>query len=240
MMRVNTRYKPQRLISLFLELNARDPNNTGITPTSNFSMSIWKDRSQYSHDVGQATPTAQPLYDYNSGDPQVEFNGTAQYLSAAYNAAFNPTDVTIYCLCAATGGAGSFRTPVCSRYFDGTNFFGYTLLAANGDTWNLQVGNGGGAVTIIGKPIVLGQLVLLRAILRTTTNPLVVNGTGYPGTSAAYSVNPIKPLYVGAIENATLFFNGWIKHVLLFSTAHSVSEQNQNVNYLQGIWAGVS
>jgi PKD repeat protein len=46
---------------------------------------VWKDRSGNSRDLSQGTLGNRPLYRANSGNPYVEFDGTDDFMSAAYS-----------------------------------------------------------------------------------------------------------------------------------------------------------
>jgi glucose/arabinose dehydrogenase len=160
-----------------------------------------------------------------SGDSNssVGFNGTSQYVQVPYNAALNPARVSVESWVYPTGGSGAFRSVLTSRDYSasGPMARGYTLYAADNNTWQFWLGTGSAFVKLFGPAVTLNSWTHLVATYDGTTARLYVNGALAASSALAYSPNAARPLRIGAGRTETAadyFFPGRIDEVALYGT----------------------
>ncbi len=94
-----------------------DGDDTDTITLNGSDVSQWDDKSGNNYDVMQSTAVKQPTYilDGMNNRNILRFNGSSEYLKRIYTAGLNPSSITVFVVCSATGGAGTWRSPLTSR-----------------------------------------------------------------------------------------------------------------------------
>ncbi|MDZ4401118.1 Ig-like domain-containing protein [Prosthecobacter sp.] len=170
-----------------------------------------------------ASPTAtSPALAGNPGTGRnAVFNGTSQSVVVPYNAALNPSDVTIATWVRMDGAVGAERCILASRETVGATIRGYGLWISSAGNWQWRTGAATAALN--GPAVAAGQWTHIAATFRTTNattrtgiRRLFVNGILAAEDSGVYLINASKPLVFGAADSpGTAFFAGAIDEVTL-------------------------
>jgi hypothetical protein len=156
------------------------------------------------------------------------FNGTTGYIEVPWAAELNSSQFTIECWARPTSGAGTYRSPLCSR--DVSPEAGYIFYAANGNDWELWSGTGAAGKLWTwdsGPALALNSWTHLVGTYDapTATQRFYVNGQlvrTWP--NLVINFNSRRPLRIGAgntESSPTYFFPGDIDEVAVYDTALS-------------------
>ncbi len=159
-----------------------------------------------------------------SGDA-LEFNGTGDYVEIPNVAALNPSTFTYEFWARVDGGAGDYRAPLSTRYWDGTYMYGVNFYADATDKWLLMWGTGTASNTwasLEGPPVQIGTWTHVAATYDGTTMKFYVNGILEADSVSSFTPNSVTPLRFGSIaDNLNYFFNGAIDEVRIWNVARS-------------------
>lgn len=158
------------------------------------------------------------------------FDGSTGYLSAAFNAGFNPAQWTIEAWVKATGGAGTSRAVFDTR--DGPNNKGFLLFARTTDVWAVQVGNGTTTTSVGTGAVTLNAWTHVAATFDGTNVRVYANGVLAGGpTAIAYVANAAQQSTIGRLnDSAVNFFPGSMSRVALYSSALSATRVAAHYN----------
>jgi len=149
-------------------------------------------------------------------------------IDVAYDPALNPSVFSVECWALVTGGAGNYRSAVTSRDTTTGTAYGYTLYAANDNTWQFWLGNGTTWVAVSGPAIVANQWAHLVGTYDGATASLYVNGVLASSRPVAYVPNAAQRLSIGAGATETVsgnyFFLGRLDEVAVYANALSVAQ----------------
>ncbi|KPA12620.1 secreted protein, partial [Candidatus Magnetomorum sp. HK-1] len=136
----------------------------------------------------------------------LDFDGTG-YIDVPYNEDMNCNVFTFSAWVKVTGGQGTYRTVICSKYGN----YGYTILLTTANIWRFAPYNGSSAAyNDSSESVVLGQWTHLAFVINGTQSIGYVNGikigeeTGY----ASQGENPFRigaTLIDGTLASASLF-----------------------------------
>lgn len=166
-------------------------------------------------------------------------------INVPYSAEINPNSFTIATWARVTGGAGTFRSVITSRYdglvFGGANLDGYILYAGSDNRWQFWTGDGESAIdtwdTITGPNVVLNEWTHLAISFdaATSTKRLFVNGV-LAASSTTQGYNPVtntgRTVHIGGggDDGNSFRFVGGIDDVGLYNTALDVATIQQIMN----------
>jgi large repetitive protein len=170
-------------------------------------------------------------------NPAVTFNGTSQYATVPYDAAFNPAQFSVEGWAKPTGGAGTFRTVATSWYElgGGASPRGYWLGVGTDDKWWLSIANGTTFTNIIGPTVTLSSWAHVLGTYDGTTGRLYVNGILVASTAVTYAANVSAPFGIGAYwANGSWIglLPGSLDEVAVYNTA--LSQTRIQTHYLLG------
>jgi len=164
----------------------------------------------------------------------LKFNGVDDYVEIPNTSALNPSLFTYEFWARVDGGSGSYRAPVSSRYWDGSNMYGVNFYADASDLWSLQWGPGTASsfwAGIEGPAVVDGQWAHLAATYDGTTMRFYENGALQGDSVCAFAVNTVTPLRFGSIaDNLNFFFNGELDEVRVWNVARTQAEIQSTMN----------
>lgn len=150
----------------------------------------------------------------------------------------NPAQFTIECWARATGGAGTWRSPLTSR--DGSlnaPLSGYLFYAGANDHWQFWIGTGGSAWQILpGPSVVLGQWTFLVGTYDGTNQSFYVDGQMVGTVPVSFRPNVQRPLRMGAgaTEGTSDFhFIGGLDEVVLYD--HALDPARVQQHYAAGL-----
>ena len=169
--------------------------------------------------ISNLDKTVQPVRQF------LQFDGTSDYIEVPYQHAFSADNFSISCWVKATGGAGTFRSPVTCR--DDHPQRGFMFYATPGNQWAFWMGTGHDWRSIQGPQIIEGQWTHLAAAYNGTTMQLFVNGDKSGEINATLSPNTTRPLRIGAgttEQSAALHFPGHIAEVRLYHIARTIDD----------------
>ncbi|MCS7304663.1 MAG: PEP-CTERM sorting domain-containing protein [Thermoguttaceae bacterium] len=172
------------------------------------------------------------------------FDGSTGKIDVPYTSALNPASFTAYVWARVDGGAGTWRSPLTSRFDPPIS--GYLFYAATDNTWHFWTGPGWHI--LYGPSVVPNQWVHLAGTYDSTTSTKVFYVNGHPVASATgvtYQANPSAPLRIGsgATEGTGYYwFNGAVDNVAVFNAAlpHQTIADHYNSfsKYAQEVLAG--
>jgi Concanavalin A-like lectin/glucanases superfamily len=167
-------------------------------------------------------------------DTAVSFNGTTQYVAVPYSAALNPTTFSVEVWARPTGGSGTYRGVMASRFYPK----GWVLYAGGNNTWQFWVNNGTGMLSVSGGAVPLNAWTHLVGTFDGTTVSFYVNGVlaGSRNVSSTYLPQTTQPLAIGqGAPRDGFWFPGLIDQAAVYGSALTAS-QVQN-HYLIGTQA---
>ena len=150
-------------------------------------------------------------------------DGVSQNAAVSYATELNAANFTVSLWARPTGGAGTYRAPLCSR--DNGNVRGYNFYAQNDNTWSFWTGNGGTYNTIGCGSVTLSTWIHLVGVVQGSTMIAYTNGAQAGTLSMTFVPNGNQPLYVGAGDNGTAYcFPGSVDDVMVWLRALSSNE----------------
>ncbi|WEK36011.1 MAG: T9SS type A sorting domain-containing protein [Candidatus Pseudobacter hemicellulosilyticus] len=212
-------------IGVQLWLRADDETITG---------EVWPDYSGNGADAEQTDGGKQAVntagaMNYN---PAMRFDGTNDFFSVPYKAAFNQ-NITVFSVHRQTAGSG-WRSPITSRLTGspnrGWNYYHNVLgreFWTGAASWSVQTGGTYVANTpeLIGFDATLGS--------GNSVKRIYLNGaTAASVANANYVTNTSAPLYVGSMDASTYFWNGDIVESIVYNRVISVTERQIVESYL--------
>jgi LmbE family N-acetylglucosaminyl deacetylase len=125
-----------------------------------------------------------------------QFNGTDGKIDVPYSSALNPLVFTTALWANATGGSGTYRSPLTNR--KGGPSVGCTFYAGFNDLWQFWIGNGSGWSTLTAGPVVANTWIHLAATYDGTTACFYTNGILAASANVGFQPNDSSPLRIGA------------------------------------------
>ncbi len=199
--------------------NSSQTNSDGEDPLQLESVSMWR------LDEGSGT-TASDVFGTNDGTVSdgtwtdttrwggMDFDGTDDYIYVLFTSELNPSGKFSYTLWARVdGGAGTFRTPLCSR--DGSNKTGYNLYVNTNDRWSAWIGTGSGWEQINGPTASKGVWTHIGVTYDGTEMKLYVNGSLSGTKTVSYEPNTQDYLRIGE-ANWGGYFNGALDEISVY------------------------
>jgi hypothetical protein len=192
---------------------------------------------QYRQSVTLGVPGAL-IWDANTAAGfDEEDQNTGSHVEVPYAAALNPPLFTIEAWAKVTGGAGTWRTVVCSRNFvpsepvGAQRTKGYLIYAGQDNHWQFWCGLSWN--TILGPQIVPDEWTHLVGTYDGTTERFYVNGELAGSAATTLLLNESRPFRIGAgsteVDTAENFFKGIIDEVAVYNTA--LSEARVKAHY---------
>ncbi len=171
----------------------------------------------YENGVGLAKPGALA----GDTDTSVSFNGTSQYMDVPYAPALNPTTFSIDAWVYLTGGAGTYRGIMASRYYPQ----GWSLYAGGSNDFEFWLNNGSSVVQLAGGTATLNTWTYLAATFDGTHVTFYVNGVQVSSAVVAagsYTPQSVLPLNIGQGETGTnLYMPGRVDEAAIYNGALS-------------------
>jgi len=162
----------------------------------------------------------------------LNFDGSDDYVQIPYSPTFNPANFTVEFWVKITGGAGNYRCPVSSRFWDGgSGFWGYNFYYTDADTWALMIGTGSSWDAIDYPMNAYDTWVHVAGVYDGTEIKLYINGDLKASKTSTYVPNAFTDLRIGSISDAlNYFFNGEIDEVRIWSVAHNACDIRNGMN----------
>lgn len=197
------------------------------------AVSTWADSSGNGYDVTQATGGNRPVYKVAivNGKPVVRFDGVNDYLTRAYNAAYNTTDWSFFAVTVPRGGAGNYRGIASS--FSASPHSGWTMYLSNANAYQAAVDNGTTSIFTGTGSTPVGTACVLATVRGSASTAVFLNGSAAGSNSGGFVAATTAPLVIGA-NALTLDFpmNGDIAEILLYSRAVNSAERASVTSYL--------
>ncbi|QIZ72379.1 DUF4347 domain-containing protein [Oxynema aestuarii] len=217
--------------------------DAGVTQTAN-AVSAWGDQSGNGVSLDQPTAASQPTYNATglNNQPTLTFDGTDDYLETAFNANLNSPQFDLFVVTKATGGAGTFRSVITSREVT-PEARGYSLYAADVNTWQHWTGDGAAAWVKGGSsPVTADSWEVIAGNYDGTTQRTFTNGAEVDSIATTYPPNTSNPTRIGAGFRAgdpslDFYLPGEIAEVLIYSNALNTAERTIVDNYLSSKYA---
>jgi hypothetical protein len=159
------------------------------------------------------------------GDPDtaVGFDGISQYVQVLSDAALNPSTFSVEVWARPTGGAGTYRGAMASRFYPQ----GWSLYLAAGNAWEFWLNSGTGMISVAGGTSALNAWQHVVGTFDGTTARLYVNGVAVASgaVGAAYQPQARNPLEIGQSEpGSNFFFPGQLDEPAVYGRALSVTQ----------------
>jgi hypothetical protein len=186
---------------------------------------------------GSAFGADGPTYDPNAivGDQALVLDGTEpnDVVVVPYDYGLNSTQFTVSLWAKVAGGAGTWRSPICSRSEDVTHTYGFNLYASMYDTWEFWSGDPGALAWygIGSAPVVEDEWAYLVMTYDATTleKKLYVNGELDAEETVPLPVNPSpNALQIGGNAFSGALFDGSIDDVKVYGyvrDAYDIAEE---------------
>lgn len=163
-------------------------------------------------------------------------SASKQYARIPHDARINPAgNYSVSLWARVEGAAGTWRSPITSRDFNGSLVSGYNLYAGTNDRWQFWTGSGTSAWEILtGPAVTLNTWVHLVASFTATSGPdangiytgtktLYLNGVSAASGVGRYKPNARQPLHIGSGGNPGDFslypFEGLVDEVRVYNVA---------------------
>ena len=169
------------------------------------------------------------------GGYTLDFDGSTQYVEVPFDAALNPiTNITIEAWARVEGGSGTYRSVVTSRSTTGTTT-GYTLYAADDNTWQFWTGdNGLGTWDVLSSGVtVTNEWTHIACVYDGTNLIIYINGEQAASSTGSYFANITRPLRIGSGATETTpdyYFHGKIDEVRIWSDVRTQAEIQANMH----------
>ncbi|MEM9454147.1 MAG: LamG domain-containing protein [Myxococcota bacterium] len=171
-------------------------------------------------------------------------DGVDDRVEVGHDAALNPAQFTMTCWALATGGSGTWRSPLTSRSTTASHpYRGYAFYAGKNNRWQFWVGDGSQWFVVSGPEVEFNRWVHLAATYDGQDLVLYVNGELIETKAATYAANPSASLFIGCSESDgshKLYFPGKIDEVAIWNTVRTAQQiKSGMVEYLTGSEAGL-
>jgi hypothetical protein len=149
----------------------------------------------------------------------IDFDGTGDYVSVAYNATDNPSVFTYECWAMIDAGAGTDRLVLCNRPAAATS--GMIMWAGTGNFWQVRLHNGGGASAAVTSAVTatVGQWFHLAAEYDGTTLFFYIDGKLVGSSAGTFVANTTSAFIIGALADGSSAMNGKIANVRVYNRA---------------------
>ena len=159
-----------------------------------------------------------------AGDPDtaVRLNGTSQYITVPYSLNLNPHTFSVEAWVYPTGGNGSYRGVMTSRYYPQ----GWVVYAGSGNQWEFWLNNGKGMLELAGGTVTLNQWAYVVGTFDGATAKLYVNGVLVKsGTVRSYTPQSGYAEAIGQSEPGSNFwFPGVVDEPAVYGGALSATQ----------------
>lgn len=219
-----------------------DASDTETITESSGAVSDWNDKSGNGHHLAQTTAGKKPttgtrsqngrnVLDFDGGDTMTSSCPTDDGSSTWFVVALDDTGTSYRPLIGSNGGSGG----LCIRF----QTAGGTVMQVERDSvaalWTT-------AMTYFSTSEAFGVAVransgVAPSLLAIGSSAASNDRTDSNNGSGALSLTATRTLYVGSSGAETLWWNGWIGEIIVYSTALRLDDMYAVFGYLQDKWA---